>query len=301
MADNFLRGGALMLGATVLFSLSDTMAKYVTQSVPAIELATIRYAVFVAMAGSALFRRRRNSMRSRRPTLQVIRGVGVAGSAVAFILALGALPIAEATALNFITPLLITVLAIPVLGEVVRPQGWLAVSIGFMGMLVVVRPGLGGLHPAALLVVLSSLFWCMAMLVTRRLVGVDRSSVTLLWTACTGFVLLLCAVPFFLAPLTASQAGFSIAVGVVASTAQWLAVLAYRYARATVLAPLSYAQLIWSSVLGLVVFGAVPDRWTLVGAVIIAASGFYVVQLERVRVAALAKAASPTAGPSANR
>ena len=287
MADNYLRGGALMLGATVLFSASDTMAKYVTQGVPAIELATIRYAVFVAMAGTALLRRRRTALRSRRPALQVMRGVGVVGSAVAFILALGSLPIAEATALNFISPLLITLLAIPVLGEVVRPQGWLAVAIGFAGVLVVVRPGAGGLHGSALLVLLSSLCWCMAMLVTRRLVGVDRSSTTLLWTAGTGFVLLLCVVPFFLAPLTPRQAGLCLAVGVVASTAQWLAVLAYRYARATVLAPLSYAQLIWSSAFGFMVFGAAPDRWTLAGAAIIAGSGLYVVHLERVRVAAL--------------
>ncbi len=296
MADNYLRGGALMLGATVLFSASDVMAKYITQTVPAIELATIRYAVFVAMAGTALLRPGRATLRSRRPLLQVIRGVGVVGSAVAFILSLGTLPIAEATALNFITPLLITVLAIPVLGEVVRPQGWLAVLTGFIGMLVVVRPGMSGFHPAALLVMVSSLFWCMAMLVTRRLVGLDRSSVTLLWTACTGFVLLLCAVPFFLAPLTAGQAGLCLAVGVVASTAQWLAVLAYRYARATVLAPLTYAQLIWSSMLGFAVFGVLPDRWTLVGGVIIAGSGAYVLHLERSRLAAL-KAASPAAAP----
>lgn len=163
--------------------------------------------------------------------------------------------------------------------------------VGFAGMLVIVRPGPGGLDPAALLVVLSSLFWCAAMLATRRLVGIDQTSVTLFWTACTGFVMLICAVPFFLAPLTLQQAGFCLAVGVVASTAQWLAVLAYRHARASVLAPLSYVQLIWSSVLGLVVFGAVPDRWTVAGAAIIAASGAYVVQLERVRVARLAKAA----------
>ena len=292
-----------MLGATLLFSTSDVMAKYLTQSVPAIELATIRYAVFVAMASSTLLRRGRHSLHSRRPLLQIIRGVGVVGSAVAFILSLGTLPIAEATALNFITPLLITILAIPVLGETVRPQGWLAVLIGFAGMLVVVRPGLGGLHPAALLVVVSSLCWCVGMLVTRRLVGVDRSSVTLFWTASTGFVLLLCVVPFFLTPLTLRQFGFCLAVGVVASGGQWLAVLAYRYGRASVLAPLTYAQLIWSSVLGFAVFRTVPDRWTLLGALIIAASGIYVVRLERIRMASVqARAtASPTAAPSASR
>ncbi len=276
-----------MLAASLLFSLSDTMAKYITESVPAVELATIRYAVFVLMAASPMLRDRRISMRSRRPMLQIVRGVGVVGSAICFILSLAYLPIAEATALNFVTPLLITVLAVPILGEVVRLQGWIAVVVGFLGMLIVVRPGVHGLHPATLLVLLSSLFWCIAMLITRQLVGVDRSSVTLLWTAVTGFVLLASALPFFLAPLTLRQAGMSVAVGVVASSAQWLAVLAYRYARATVLAPLTYAQLIWSSLLGLIVFGAVPDRWVLIGAVIIAVSGAYVVHLERIRVAAL--------------
>ena len=275
-----------MLGATLLFSLSDAMAKYVTQSVPAVELAAIRYAVFVAMAFIPLIGYRR-SWRSRRPGLQVVRGVGVAGSAITFILALGLLPIAEATAINFITPLLITLLAIPVLGEAVRPQGWVAVLVGFLGTLVVVRPGVGGLHPAALLVLLSSSCWCVAMLVTRRLVGVDSSGVTLAWTAGTGFVMMLAALPAFLSPLTLGQAGTCLAVGIVASTAQWCAVLAYRHARASVLAPLSYAQLIWSSALGLLVFHAAPDRWTVVGATIIAASGLYIVHLERVRVAAL--------------
>ena len=287
MGEDYIRGGAFMLAATLLFSASDTLAKYVTQSVPTVELATIRYAVFVAMAGAPLLRRRAASIRSRRPGLQILRGLGVVGSALAFILSLGSLPIAEATAINFITPLLITVLAIPVLGEVVRPQGWAAVSVGFAGVLVVVRPGVGGLHPAAGLVVLSSLCWCMAMLLTRRLAGIDRTAVTLIWTALTGFVLLLCLLPFFLAPLTPRLAGLCLLVGVIASSGQWLALLAYRHARATVLAPLSYAQLIWSSAFGYAVFRATPDRWTLVGGVIIALSGTYVVHLERVRVAAL--------------
>jgi drug/metabolite transporter (DMT)-like permease len=287
MPDNFLRGGALMLAASLLFSLSDTMAKYITQSVPTIELAAIRYTVFVLMAAAPLLRDRRVSMRSRRPKLQILRGLCLVGSALFFILSLAHLPIAEATAINFITPLLITALAVPVLGEVVRPQGWIAVVIGFIGMLVVVRPGLHGLHPSALLVLLSSLCWCVAMLVTRQLVGIDRSGVTVLWSAATGLILLLTLLPFFLAPMSWRLFGLCLTVGVVASSGQWLAILAYRYARATALAPLGYAQLIWSSVLGLIVFGSVPDHFVVIGAVIIALSGLYVVHLERVRVAAL--------------
>ena len=285
--DDFLRGGALMLGATLLFSLSDVMAKYITESVPTVQLAAIRYAVFVAMAASPLLRSRRASMRSRRPALQILRGLSVVASALCFILSLAHLPIAEATAINFVTPLLITVLAVPVLGEVVRPQGWIAVLVGFGGMLVVVRPGAHGLQPAALLVLLSSLFWSVAMLATRKLAVIDRPGVTLLWTAATGLVLLLSILPFFLAPMTWPLAGLSVALGVVASAGQWLAVLAYRHARASALAPLGYAQLIWSSALGLLVFGNVPDRWVMVGAVIIALSGLFIVHGERVRTAGL--------------
>ena len=289
-----------MLAATLLFSLSDTMAKYVTQSVPTVELATIRYAVFVLMAASPMLRNHRVSMQSRRPMLQILRGVSVVGSALFFVLSLAHLPIADATAINFITPLLITALAVPVLGEVVRLQGWIAVVVGFLGVLIVVRPGSHGLQPSALLVLLSSLCWCIGMLVTRKLVGIDRSGVTLLWTAVTGFMLLLTVLPFFLAPMSWPLAGLCVAVGVVASTGQWLAVLAYRYARVTVLAPLTYVQLIWSSALGLVVFGALPDRWVLVGAVIIMLSGVYVVQLERTRVTSLRDASAseqPAAAP----
>ena len=281
-ADDFLRGGALMLAATLLFSLSDTMAKYITEDVPAVQLLAIRYAVFVALAASPLLRSRRASVRSRRPALQVLRGFSVVASALCFILSLAHLPIAEATAINFITPLLITALAVPILGEVVRPQGWIAVLVGFGGMLVVVRPGAHGLQPAALLVLLSSLFWSVAMLATRKLAVVDRPGVTLLWTAATGLAVLLCILPFFLAPMSWPLLGLALALGVVASTGQWLAVLAYRLARASALAPLGYAQLIWSSALGLLVFGSVPDRWVLVGAVIIAASGLFVVHGERV-------------------
>ena len=285
MPDNLLRGGAFMLAATLLFSLSDVMAKYITQSVPAVELAAIRYAVFVLMASIPLLRPGHASLRSRRPGLQLLRGACVAGSAICFMLALHTLPVAEATAINFITPLVITALAVPVLGEVVGRQGWLAVGAGFCGMLIVVRPGAHGLQPAALLVLACSVMWSIAMLATRRLAGVDRPGVTLFWTAATGFGMFTAALPFNLAPMDLHLALLCVAVGLVATAGQWLAIMAYRYARASVLAPLSYAQLIWATGFGFLVFRNVPDRWVLLGAGVIAASGLYVVQLERARLA----------------
>jgi len=138
-----------------------------------------------------------------------------------------------------------------------------------------------------------SLLWSVAMLVTRRLAGVDRPGITLFWTAATGFVLFMAALPFNLAPIGGTLAGLCVVLGVVATAGQWLAILAYRHARASALAPLSYAQLIWASGLGWLVFGTLPDRWVLLGACVIAGSGLYVVQMERRRVSS---APSPASG-----
>jgi drug/metabolite transporter (DMT)-like permease len=129
----------------------------------------------------------------------------------------------------------------------------------------------------------SSLCWSGAMLITRRMARTERASATLLWTAGTGLVLLTVLLPFaFVAPSLASV-GLALVIGLISSGGQWLTLLAYRRAPASVLAPLSYGQLIWSSVLGYLVFGSVPSRWTLIGGAIIACSGFYTVREARMQ------------------
>ncbi len=286
MTENPLRGIALMIGATIFFSLSDTMAKYLVGDVPAVEIAWIRYLVFLLMALVPVLRQGRSGARTRKPVLQVARGLGIIISALFFILALASLPMAEAASFSFASPLFITLLAVPLLGERVGPGGWAAVLVGFAGVLVVARPGTGGFHPAAGLVLISSLGWAAAMIATRRMGGGERATATVLWTAATGLVVLTLLLPFSHGPLTLAQFGLALVIGVVASTGQWLAVLAYRHAGAAVLAPLSYGQLIWSSWFGFLVFATVPDRWTLVGAVFIIGSGLYTVQRERLRLRA---------------
>jgi drug/metabolite transporter (DMT)-like permease len=278
-----LRGIALLVGATALFSMSDTTAKYLTGSLPAIEIAWVRYVVFTLLAAGVAVRSGRHGMRTRRPVWQILRGLGVVGSAVLFIASLASLPIAEATTVNFVSPLLITILSVPVLGERVGVGGWLAVLAGFAGVLIVARPGTGTFHPAVLLVLLSSLCWSMAMLITRRMARTERASATLLWTAGTGLVLLTALLPFVFRVPTPASVGLALVIGVISSGAQWLTLLAYRRAPASVLAPLSYGQLIWSSTLGYLVFNAAPSRWTLIGAVIIGCSGFYTVHEARMQ------------------
>jgi drug/metabolite transporter (DMT)-like permease len=280
--DRPLLGIALFVVANMLFSLSDASAKYLTGSLPVIEIGWVRYVIFVLLAaGSPPVRKGPAGLATRRPWWQVARGLGIVGSTVFFIASLASLPIAEATAVNFVSPLMATVLSVVLLRERVTRGGWIAVAAGFLGVLIVVRPGSAGSHPAALLVLASSFCWVAAMLITRRISAVERPSVTLFWTAATGLVVLSLLLPMGFRTPTLSECGLALFLGVVASVGQWLVILAYRYAAVSILAPLGYGQLIWSGTLGYLVFGAVPDQWTLVGAVIIVGSGLYTVQRAR--------------------
>ncbi len=294
MVENPNRGIMLMVAATILFSLSDTLAKYLTGALPAVEIGWIRYVVFVLLALSPLARPGHASLRARRPWLQVARGLAMAGSALFFILGLSSLPMAEAATISFASPLLITVLAVLFLGETVGLRGWLAVLAGFAGVLVVMRPGTGSFHFGAIYVIASALLWSVAIIVTRRMSGTERPTATLLWTAGTGLIVLSALLPFAFVPPGLHQLAIAAVLGVVASAGQWLAILAYRHAGASVLAPLSYGQLIWSSSLGFLVFGTMPDLWTAVGAVFIIGSGLYTIHRVRGRAAPLpAHAATP--------
>ena len=279
--ENPLKGVGLLLVATFLFSMSDGMAKLLGQRLPVFEISWLRYAIFVLMALWLVQRRGRRSLRVRSPGLQILRGLALVASAFFFVFALTRLPMADAAALGFVGPLLITLLAIPVLGEVVGPSRWAAIVVGFAGVLIVVRPGAATFEPGALLVLASAASWAVASVLTRKMAAWDDAATTVLWSAGTGFVLLSATMPFVFAWPTPSDFLLAVLLGVVASSGQYLLVLAYRHAAASLLAPLSYAQLLWSSSLGFLLFGAVPDRWTIVGALVIVASGIFIAQSAR--------------------
>ncbi|MGG5823795.1 DMT family transporter [Falsiroseomonas sp. HW251] len=288
--DDPMRGIPLLLTAIALFSCSDAMAKYLGRSLPAPEIAWLRYLAFFGLALLPLMRRGGSGLlRTRAPRLQVLRGFGVVGSAILFIMALQSLPMAEATSLSFVSPVFVTVLSMIFLKERVGWRRWSAIAAGLAGMLIIVRPGSDVFTPAALLPAASAASWASALVVTRKMGTLDPPQTTLLWTASVGFVvtsLLLPATFLFgghLAMPDAGQIGLGLLIGLVSSAAQYLVVLAFRSAPATVLAPFSYAQLLTSGLLGLVVFGNVPDGWTLLGAAVIAASGLYTAHRERVR------------------
>lgn len=273
----------LVLCAVALFSMSDVLAKLLRQTLPAVEIAWLRYIVFMGFAVLLTARRRFAGLRARRPVLQVLRGLGLVGSSVLFITGLGYLPVAEATAISFISPAFITALSIPFLGETVGVRRWLAVAAGLAGVLIVIGPDPAALHAAAAFPLLSALCWAATIIITRRMGAGDRSETTLFWSALSGLAVLTAMVPAGFVLPAPGQVGIALVLGVCASVGQYMVILAYRLVAASMLAPFSYAQILTSTGLGFLVFGAVPDRATLAGAAIVIASGLYTAHRERVR------------------
>lgn len=281
--ENPTRGIALILGATLLFSTSDALAKYLGANLPPVEVAWIRYGTFVVMAIALKLGTPGIRLRVRSPAQQVVRGVMLVLSSVLFMIALKFLPLAEASSIGFVSPLMITMLSVPMLGEVVGIRRWSAVGVGFLGVLIVVQPGTGAFEPAALLVLGSSLAWAFATILTRRMADHDHAATTMLWAGVVGFLCLSVLLPFDFAVPSWSQFGLAVALGVIATAGQYLMVLAYAHAGAALLAPFSYIQLLYATLFGWLVFGTLPDQWAAVGSAIITASGLYTVHRERVR------------------
>lgn len=279
-----LAGILLMVAAGLLFTVMDATAKYLSQSLPLMEVAWGRY---VFHAATLPFIVARNggfaTLRSQRLGLQLLRSVFLLGSTVLFWLALKFIPLADATAVSFVGPLMLTALSVPFLGEKVGPRRWAAVAVGFIGALVIIRPGPGMAQPASLIPLSSAAAFAGYAICTRILSRCDHWTTTLIWSASVGLVLLSAAVPFvWQAPDLAGWIGL-VFLGLIGSFAHLLMILAYARAPASTLAPLSYLQLIWSTTLGLVLFSTFPDGWTLAGGAVVAASGLYVIHRERLR------------------
>lgn len=282
--DAPLRGIAFVLLASIFLTSADMVSKLLTQQISPLQVSWLRYGTFTLIMLGIVWRRGGLArLSTQRPVLQALRGVGVLASSVLFVMALRYMPLADATATGFVAPLFVTALSIPILRETIGWRRWSATLIGFVGVLIVVRPGGAGFHLASLLAVGSALAWAFAMIMTRMMSRTESPLATLTHSALIGFGLLSLAVPFLWSPVTPTILAMGIFVGVSSTMGHWLIVLAYRHADASLLAPFSYIQLLWATLFGLFVFAVLPDLWTLVGAVIIAGSGLYTAHRERIK------------------
>ncbi|MCX7892352.1 MAG: DMT family transporter [Burkholderiales bacterium] len=278
-----LRGIALLVAAVSTFAVMDTIAKWLAQTYPVPAVVWARYMsqvlVMVVLAGP---RYRAALVRTRRPGLQLTRGVVLVSSTMLFFSAISLMPIAEASAITFISPLILTGMSVVLLKERVSPAAWVAVAFGFVGVLVIIRPGSGIFSAAAALPIATAFFFAAYQLLTRKLAGVDSTIATLFISALVGAVVMCFVVPFFWRPLASPwHALLLLAMGFLATAGHFMLIRAFEKAPASTLAPFVYAQLGAVLLLGYLVFGNFPDGWSLVGMGLIVASGAYVVLRQR--------------------
>jgi drug/metabolite transporter (DMT)-like permease len=278
-------GIALICGAIVSFSCLDASAKWLNQSLDPILTVWVRYIgsiVFVSLFVNPWTTP--GVTRTRRPWLQAGRSVLLLGSTALNFFALQYLQLTESVSIMFATPLLVALLAGPLLGEWAGPRRLAAIAVGFLGVLVVTRPGLGGLHPAAFLSLGGAVCYALYSITTRMLAGADSSATTMFYSGMAGVLLVTPLVPLVWSlPDAALGWMLMIVIGACGAFGHWLLILAHARAPAPVLAPFIYTQIVWMIILGFLVFGDLPDGWTLAGSAIVIASGLYLLHRERIR------------------
>lgn len=280
------------------FTFLDTSGKFlVLAGIAPFFIAWCRFAGHVVLVG-LLFRGWKDTRRFKARNLpaHLLRGAFLGGSTVFNIAALRYLQLAEATSIYFFGPMVITALAGPLLGEWAGWRRWLAIWIGFVGVLVITRPGVGVFgtgHMLALCSMLSNSFY---VIMTRRMSASETPESLILFAALSPTILLLPLLPFsFTLPDTPLQWLILSMLGVFGGISHWFLVKAYSLASATALAPYPYSHMIWMIASGWIVFHQFPDNWTLAGAAIIVASGLYIVHREhRLRVLNRAALAAET-------
>lgn len=286
-ATDTLKAIGLMVAAVSLFSALDTSAKYLVtreglgvgqvvwvRFVGQFVLLLVLVPAFGIMSAKALFT-------TSRLRLQLLRSVLMVGTTAFNFLALQHLRLDQTITIVFLAPLVVAVLAGPLLNEWIGSRRLVAVLVGFAGVLVAVRPGFGAVPPAVLYAFAAMLVYALFMLLTRYMAHVDPPLVTLFYSM---FVGTFAAAPFALADWHTPPDVFSLVLlcclGILGGVGHWLFLHAYRLAPASTVAPFLYVQLLTMVACGFVVFGDLPDLWTLAGAALIVASGVYLVHRE---------------------
>ncbi|MEN9060528.1 DMT family transporter [Ponticoccus litoralis] len=280
--DN-LRGIALMLLGFFFFAACDAQAKFLTDTLHPVQIVWFRMmglflgvVVFLGLRGL-------HHLRSARLLLQIGRGLTATVSAISFIIGVSYVPLADAVAVTFIAPFLVTIFGALFLREPVGPRRWIAVAVGFCGMLIVIRPGMGVFHPAILFIVVAAFMFAFRQILSRWLSGEDGIGTTIAYTSLTATVVATSMLPFvWVWPADARSWAVAAGLAATAGLGELLVIRALAIAQAVVVAPMQYSMILWGTFYGYIIFADLPDQWTLTGCAIIVASGLYTLHRERV-------------------
>ena len=269
----------MLVGASCI-AIVDGIAKYLAPDINGVQVvwgyvgASLIFLVAVAVA-------KRESpislARTRRPWLQLVRGASLVCSLTALFVSLRHLPLAVATTVSFTAPLIIVALSGPILGERVGARRWAAVIVAMIGTSLVVRPGSDVFHWASLLTLLGAFFFALFNIATRMLGGFDRPLTTVLYTFVVSTALVSLAVPMVWVTPTGAQWVLFAVSGLLGFSAHFCIARSLVLSDVSAVAPLHYVRLLWAVAIGYMLFGHVPDVWTLAGGALIVVSGIYVV------------------------
>jgi drug/metabolite transporter (DMT)-like permease len=286
LEDRRLLGIGLVLVAYLLFTVVDTCAKWlINAGLPANQVVFVRYAgQFILVSALFLPARGREVLATRKPWLEVARGLCLMGSTLCNFTALLFLPLTVTASIAFTTPLMLCALSIPLLGETVGWRRWLAIGVGFVGVLVIIQPGTAEFHPVVFLSLLGALFIALYLLLTRKLAGVDSAMTQQFYAAAVATGCLVPLVVFggsWVWPTSVADWCAFAGIGVAALVSHQFASTAHRFAPASVLAPFGYFQIIFMTASSWLVFNQPPTIWIYVGAPVVIASGLYIWLRER--------------------
>ena len=281
IANANLRGAVFALLAFAIFATHDVVVKILGASYSPVQIIFFSVLFGFPLVTVMLIRDPVDgNLRARHPWWSFLRTVSTVITGVTAFYAFSVLPLAQTYAILFATPILITLLAIPVLGERVGLRRGLAIVVGMIGVLIVLRPGGADLslgHAAALVAAVCS---SLASVIVRRIGKEERSVVLLLYPMLGNFVVLGLALPFVYEPMPILDLGMTAIIALFGFIAMIFVIAAYRSAEAVIVAPMQYSQMIWATIFGFFLFDEAPDAMTLIGAGVIIASGLYIVMRE---------------------
>lgn len=278
------RRGIVLFCATIfIFSLMDIVAKYLTQTYPPVQVVWARYASQFFWSALILSPKLRSYLRTKHLGLQLVRSACLFGATLCFFTSLKYLSFAEVTAIFETAPLMITILSVVILKEIVGARRWGGVIVGFIGALIIIRPGAEVFRPVALLPIGAAAFFAGYAISTRFLGKDEPHATSFIYTTLMGTVIASLAVPFFWQTPTLPHALILGTFGMIGASGHFILIIAFSYTPASMLAPFAYLALLFNAIWGFLIFAETPDIYTWVGAAIIVGAGLYVWHRERQR------------------
>jgi drug/metabolite transporter (DMT)-like permease len=269
--------------AWVMLPIMDGFAKYLSSDLPVLQITWARYFFTVAFTFPIMFFFYRNQLKwSDKPKLQILRGLILLIANICFFYSISIISLAKALTLAFVAPLIVTAFSPILLDERVGFRRWSAVIIGFIGSLVVIRPGFVEINLASLAALGTGIMYGFYLIITRKLSTSDNPLLTLLLTGVVGAVIITCVMPFVWVKPTINQWSMMAAIGVFACIGHLFLILSLKYADASKLAPFSYFEIITNIIIGYYFFSDFPDNWTFLGLFIIVLSGIYISKRENI-------------------